>query len=474
MNLAMKPPFALMILATPTLFLGMALGLSTSNFPRHGIFSFERSVHHGRIPSPSMHYMKGSNTNDDDFASTSTRGSNEQPPLPSQAELDVLKLVQSHFSTQALLAVMRLGVLDVLHNAKSLTVDEAITRTHRLDESHNARTINRDALFRCLRLLCNVGVIKETTKSIDGVSESAFLLTEMGQLLQQPESSDTSGMASFVLHWAELPLWNAWSELPDYVAGYVNSQDSLPESDGASSNNSPSDISLPPFDRANGMTASDYYKNNPESCSHRNAVARYASSKEITSILDAMQFSSVLNESNVAGKTIVDIGGGYGDLMDELEKSMPSVLKTYCLDLPDVIDDAISTNKGDKESTATVLVPGNMFDPSTIPPCDFIFTKHVLCDFSDEDVVRALQSFHEALSKGGKVVIMDAVLPNGNDLNGKWNSAVSFDVLLMLTGRRGERSQLEWSNLASKAGFVLDEALSTSSVTVDLAILTQA
>ena len=114
-----------------------------------------------------------------------------------------------------------------------------------------------------------------------------------------------------------------------------------------------------------------------------------------------------------------------------------------------------------------------MFDPSTIPPCDLIITKHVLCDFSDDDVIRALRSFHKSLVRGGKLVIMDAVLPNGSDLNRKWNAAVSFDVLLMLTGRRGERSRWEWSNLGQIAGFVMEDVLSTSSVTVDLAILSR-
>jgi ubiquinone/menaquinone biosynthesis C-methylase UbiE len=233
------------------------------------------------------------------------------------------------------------------------------------------------------------------------------------------------------------------------------------------------DITSPPFDRANGMSASEYYKEHASSCSHRNAVARYASSKEIKSILDAMQSSLVLNESILAGKTLVDIGGGYGDLINAMTVSMPSIGECYCLDLPHVIDDAISTTTNNYNNN---LVSGNMFDASTIPQCDYIITKHVLCDFSDEDVVRALQSFHTVLSSnkgdgGGKVVIMDAVLPNGQDLNGKWNAALSYDVLLMLTGRRGERSRVEWTNLAEKAGFVLEDVLSTSSVTVDLAIL---
>ena len=443
----------MIVATTAPLLYGIAFGISRSNLHRRAGCPAGWSTHHGRVSSvPIMH-----------FASTSSHPSDE-PSSPSQAELDVLQLAQSHFSSQALLAAMRLGVLDELkfvyddsENADPLTVDEIITRLHRT-KNQSAPTINRDALFRCLRLLCTVRVIEERSKIIDGMRESAFVLTEMGQLLQSPEASESMG--SFVLHWAELPIWDAWAELPDYVAGNSGSQDS-----GKSCK--------PPFDRANGMSASDYYMNNPQSCQHRNAVARHASSKEITSILNVMESSTALNESNLTGKTVVDIGGGYGDLMHELEKSMPSVGKCYCLDLPDVINDAMATNTNDDETISTTLVPGNMFDPSTIPNCDFILTKHVLCDFDDENVIRALQSFHKALSPKGKVVIMDAVLPNGDALNGKYNAAVSFDVLLMLTGRRAERSGHEWSNLAAKAGFQLEEILTTSSVTVDLAILSK-
>ena len=55
--------------------------------------------------------------------------------------------------------------------------------------------------------------------------------------------------------------------------------------------------------------------------------------------------------------------------------------------------------------------------------------------------------------------------------NGTQRQALTFDVLLMLSGRRGERSIMEWSNLANKAGFVVEEVLATTSVTVDLAVL---
>ena len=67
-----------------------------------------------------------------------------------------------------------------------------------------------------------------------------------------------------------------------------------------------------------------------------------------------------------------------------------------------------------------------------------------MCDFDDEDVILTLQSFRKKLLiENGKVIILDAVLPNEDDLKGIWNSAGSFDGLLMLSGRRGEWYRLE-------------------------------
>ena len=362
---------------------------------------------------------------------------------PSNAESQLLQLVQSHFVAKALLAFVRLGLQDVLDESKAMTMDEIINQT-------KPTPIRRDVLFRCLRLLCTAGVINESTRTADDVTQSAFSLTDIGMLLR---ASHPQSMEPFILHWIDDPLWDAWSHLPDYVTGDENAK--------------------PPFDTANNMSASEYYARNKDSKVHRNAVAKYASNKEISSILDVIcsNSSPLLNEMSLSRKTIVDIGGGYGDLLMEIKGRVPTVAASYCLDLPDVIANAISTNNC-KESTIT-FVEGDMFDHETIPQCDIIITKHVLCDFSDEDVKRALKSFNKVLSLSGKLVIIDAVLPNGEELNGKWNAAVSFDILLMLSGRRGERSTVEWSNLGAEAGFVLEKVLSTPSVTVDLAVFSK-
>ena len=134
-----------------------------------------------------------------------------------------------------------------------MTLDEIITKI----AQGNASTINRDALFRCMRLLCTTGVINET---INKDNDSAFLLTDMGRLLQCPSSDDESSMAPFILHWSSHEIWDSWLQLPGYVVG--------------------DDSNRPPFDRAHNMSCSEYYKNNAEECSHRNAVARQTSRKE--------------------------------------------------------------------------------------------------------------------------------------------------------------------------------------------------
>ena len=149
-----------------------------------------------------------------------SNNSETTPSIPSshQAEMDVMKLAQSHFSSQALVAAIQMGVFNVLDIDASLTVDEIIAKIKDDGETtsdNSSSRVRRDALFRCLRLVCTTGVLKETI-SID--KESTFSLTEMGQLLQSKHDAPSS-MPPFFLHWAEEPIWNAWSKLPEFVVG---------------------------------------------------------------------------------------------------------------------------------------------------------------------------------------------------------------------------------------------------------------
>jgi hypothetical protein len=225
-------------------------------------------------------------------------------------------------------------------------------------------------------------------------------------------------------------LWNAWTELPGYVAGeYVET----------------------PFEHANAVSIDNYYKNSD--ASDRNRVAKFISSSEIPALLESVDWQSY------RGKKVVDIGGGYGSVMEAVKMSFPDV-DCVCLDLPYVIEEAPYVPDG------VTLVAGNMFQPSTIPPCHVIFSKHVLCDWDDDDVSRALQSFYSVLFPGGKVIIADAVLVDGQDANNRKQLMVAMDVLLLLVGGKMERSTSQWQKLATEQGFCIDSIAETISPSV--------
>jgi len=236
-------------------------------------------------------------------------------------------------------------------------------------------------------------------------------------------------------------MWNAWAELPDYIAGKT---------------------STPPFDVANkGMNIVQHYQENSKSSQYRNGVARFVSSNEISSVVNGFDWSTLNN------KTVVDIGGGYGNLMRGIKDSYPEV-NCVCLDLPSVIDDSDYLRL-----EGVSMVGGDMFIPATIPKCDAILAKHVLCDWSDNDVVQALKSFNLVLPEDGKVIIADAVLLDGEAAMNTPQVQGFMDVMLLLVGGRMERSTCQWRRLAKEAGFDIEGTKSTNSLALNITVLTK-
>ena len=278
------------------------------------------------------------------------------PKILSQKERDesilpLMQLAQAHFTSQALNAVVQLGIPDIIGDRK-LTMDEIVSE---MDGGSN-----KEALLRTMRLLCSVGVFYEEQQN-----EVVFGLAPVGALLQTRTTQPS--MASFVSHWTEKPMWEAWAELVDYIAGKHSTST--------------------PFEAANGKSLIDFYKDNPQSAQYRNAVAKFVSSGEIPAILDGFDWTSLHD------KTVVDIGGGYGDMMNAVAERYPSI-HCICLDLPDVIASAPPCD-------SIQLVGGDMFDAATIPPCDAICMKHVLCDWSDEEATTILKNIHSVLPSTG-------------------------------------------------------------------------
>ena len=358
-----------------------------------------------------------------------------------QAILPLMELSSAHFTSQALNAFVQLDIADLLGDDK-LTLEELCALI--------GPNTNADALLRTFRLLVSAGILDHATNDAD--EKDVFSLSNTGALLQTQVPGQPS-LASGISHWMEAPLWDSWLCLPDYIKGTRQDENNVD-----------------PFQRANGQS-SDYYYNaehHPQSLQYANDFVRFISDGEVDSIVKSLDWSKY------SGKTILDVGGYNGKLLDAIaaaEHMHSSMnIKYQCLDLPQVIANV-------KQKPQHVeLIGGNILDPSSVPPCDVILMKHFLdrCMWTEEETIRILQTCHGRIPQDGHVILGEAVIPDfGQAREGKNRMQVSLDALYMLVGRERQRTESEWRLITELAGFQVEEIIHTSSASCSLIVLTK-
>ncbi|KAK8946641.1 Tricetin 3',4',5'-O-trimethyltransferase [Platanthera zijinensis] len=99
-------------------------------------------------------------------------------------------------------------------------------------------------------------------------------------------------------------------------------------------------------------------------------------------------------------------------------------------------------------------IGGDMFD--SIPSGDIIFTKWILHDWSDECCIKILKNCRKALPTGGKVVIVEYILPKSPEPTPEAQLVFHADMIMLgqISGGK-ERTEKEFEVLASQSGFVI-------------------
>jgi hypothetical protein len=85
-------------------------------------------------------------------------------------------------------------------------------------------------------------------------------------------------------------------------------------------------------------------------------------------------------------------------------------------------------------------VAGNMFE-SVPNDGDAIFMKYILHDWDDESCVKILKKCYEALPPNGKVIALDAMLPEIINYEGADHLALQSDILMMAFNDSGARER---------------------------------
>ena len=108
------------------------------------------------------------------------------------------------------------------------------------------------------------------------------------------------------------------------------------------------------------------------------------------------------------------------------------------------------------------LISGDFF--AAVPPADAYLLRKVIHDWSDEESARILANCRHAMRRGGRVLVVEQVVPPWNEWSG-----IKFGDLEMLVLTHGrERTEAEFRALFAPAGLRLERIVPTTS---DLSIL---
>jgi hypothetical protein len=137
---------------------------------------------------------------------------------------------------------------------------------------------------------------------------------------------------------------------------------------------------------------------------------------------------------------VVDVGGGNGSLLVELLRDRPG-LRGIVFDLPETVRDEGALGE------RIEFVEGDFFE--RVPEGDVYVLSGILHDWDDERAAAILRTVRAAAGDEARLLVLDAVLAEGNDPNGsKW-----LDLLLLALVGGKERSEAQWRALFAAGGF---------------------
>jgi hypothetical protein len=312
----------------------------------------------------------------------------------------LLHLSTGFIAARAVYAAAKLGIADRLseqpRSAKDLAEELAV---------------DRDALFRILRLLASAGILKQS-----GLDQ--FELTEVGEPLK---SASPQSMRDYIILFHEF----------QYPA-FTNIMHQL--STGESAN-------LKTF----GRPIFDLVKSDQEFARIFFAGLASRARIDIAAVMDDYDFSKA--------KKIVDIGGGDGGMLSAILLHYPH-LAGELFDLEPAIAEARS-GRGGALPRCTFSI-GNFFE--RVPAgADIYLLKLVLHDWEDKDASRILKNCRSAMGADSRLLIVEGLLGEGDTLT----ATDLGDLVMMLSLSGRERTEAEFKYLLQTAGFKLRRKIPT-------------
>lgn len=318
--------------------------------------------------------------------------------------IGLLELSVGAWVTQSLYVAAKLGIPDELA-AGPLPAAEVARRVG----------AHPDATFRLMRALAANGVLRQRR-------DGRFALTAMGESLR---AGVPGTVRDLVLWFGHPKRWEDWGHLLHTVQ-----------------------TGEPASEMLRGMPTFDYLETDPELAAAFNSAMTSGSEIAIQTSLAAYDFSRY--------RTVVDVGGGHGRLLSAILTIAPQACGVL-FDLPSVVEGAGPQLQQAGVAQRCEVVGGSFFE-SVPDGADAYVMKSILHDWSDEDCGRILDNIRTAIAPDGRLILLEAVLPE----RPKAPMQVMLDLEMMVALHGKERTRAEWTDLLRGSGFRLEKVYDTA------------
>jgi O-methyltransferase domain/Dimerisation domain len=321
------------------------------------------------------------------------------PPMPARRLL--AQMLVGNQIQQAIHVAAELGIADLLKDGSK-----------RSQELAQATGAHQGSLYRLLRALASFGVFAED-------EEGRFELTPVASLLQ---TGTPGSMRAFAL-WSGGVSYQVFGDLEYSVLS-----------------------GKPAFEHIFGMEFYEYLAHNPDVGALFDELMSWNTSP-VAPVVAAYDFSGV--------NTIVDVGGGRGDLLASILSAHPT-MRGVLVDQPRATESAKGVLEAAGVADRCATVCGNV-SKSVPRGGDAYLLKSVVHGLDDDQAAHLLSNCYHAMNDGAKLLVIEFVMPTGNDpFPGKLMD------LLMLVGCHGrERTEEEFRSLFAAAGFRLTNIVTT-------------
>ncbi|NMO55395.1 methyltransferase [Actinoplanes sp. TBRC 11911] len=332
-----------------------------------------------------------------------TRTPATSPDEEASAEAIRLTLMaQGFMHSQALYVIARMGI-----------ANEMLESPRTIPDLAAAVGADTDSLRRLMRIAANFGLFRE-------VSHDTYSATSMGRRL----AADVEGsMADLLITWME-----SHYETFGHLIRRIRTGE-------------------PGFRALNGTDFFTWLEGDPEQLGYFTRAMRNFTEGVLTPLLSDYQLPP--------GRLVVDLGGGDGSLIAALLKDEPD-RKGIILERPELTAPAQARMRAEGLESRVHVIAGDFFE--SVPTADTYLLKYIFHDWNDENCVRLLNSISRAAQPGARVIVIEGVIPPGDEPHPV--KAADLTMLGMLEGK--ERTEAEFRTLLTAAGFRLDRVVPTA------------